>query len=631
MPGIRLVDVRAALAALGLAALAALAVVGVTHLPVPAVSGPATHASSTGLSRLQSLPLQAQSVISSTVAADSRAFAARRTAAGWNLSGGGVRADFRAGAPVMRTAAGTLSLSLAGVTAPSSVTARGNRVTLTRPGIREWYAAGPLGIEQGFTLAHRPGGAGAHEVTLALAVGGSLHAQAAGSAVNFMGSRGEMAARYGGLTAFDATHRALPSALRVKDGRVLIAVNDRGARYPITIDPLVQQGDKLSGSDVVHERRRQRRRRERRPLRGRQHGADRGTGDTDPRARARPGCSRGRRGVEPAVERRSCPPAGEAIGRSEFGYKRRAVARTAPRPSSAAMLDDGQLGAAWVYVRSGSTCVEQKKLVGNGRDRRRRVRAQRRALVRRQHGVGRGPGRPGCQLGSYEPIGRRGGVGVHAVGNDVEAAARRSRRQSAGRTTPATSAPPSPSRPTAPSRSSVARETGRHGGRSWSTRAQRLELDLQQTSPLRTMRALAADFGNAMALSAGRQHGRHRRCGRQRTAQSAARPGCSHAPERSVESAQGGSSCPPTRRQWHRVRQHRRPLGRRQHRRSSVRRTTRTWSARRSCTRARRGVWTECTELTGAQEGGGGFFGIRVALASDGQTAMVGGPGDSTS
>ncbi len=158
MPGIRLVDVRAALAALGLAGLAALAVAITTHLPMPAPSGPATHTSSAGLSRLQSLPLQAQSLISSTIAADSRAFTARRTASGWGLSGGGVRADFRSGAPVMRTAAGTLSLSLAGVPAPTSVTAHGNRVTLTRPGIREWYAAGPLGIEQGFTLAHRPGG-----------------------------------------------------------------------------------------------------------------------------------------------------------------------------------------------------------------------------------------------------------------------------------------------------------------------------------------------------------------------------------------------------------------------------------------------------------------------------------------
>jgi hypothetical protein len=252
MPGIRLVDVRAALAALaalGLAGLAALALAIVTHVPAPAVSGPATQASSTGLSRLQSLPLQAQSVISSTLGTGSRSFAARRTASGWGLSGGGVRADFRAGEPTLAAGGGTLSLSLAGAPV-TAVTAHGNRVTLTRPGIREWYAAGPLGVEQGFMLAHRPAGATAQGVTLALTVNGSLRAQAAGSDVNFVGSRGAVAARYGGLTAIDADHHKLPSALSVKNGRVLITVNDRGANYPIAVDPLVQQGGKIVGNDL---------------------------------------------------------------------------------------------------------------------------------------------------------------------------------------------------------------------------------------------------------------------------------------------------------------------------------------------------------------------------------------------
>ncbi|HXD63214.1 MAG TPA: hypothetical protein VNV17_01280, partial [Solirubrobacteraceae bacterium] len=227
---------RAALAALGLAGLAALALAFATHVPLPAPSGPTAPASSAGLSRLQSLPLQAQSVMSSTIAADSRAFAARRTASGWGLTGGGVRADFRGGEPSLRLTGGSaLSLSLAGLPAPTSVSAHGNRVTLIRPGIREWYAAGPLGVEQGFTLAHRPAGATTHGVTLSLAVGGSLHAVTAGSDVNFMGSRGDIAARYGGLTAVDATGRHLPSALSVVGGRVVISVDDRGARYPLTI------------------------------------------------------------------------------------------------------------------------------------------------------------------------------------------------------------------------------------------------------------------------------------------------------------------------------------------------------------------------------------------------------------
>ncbi|MGZ4246662.1 MAG: hypothetical protein ACXVSE_20440, partial [Solirubrobacteraceae bacterium] len=101
MPGIRLVDVRAAFAALGLAGLAALVVAIGMHLPAPAPSEPATHPNSAGLSRLQSLPLQAQSVISSTLGAGSRGFAAHRTTGGWQLSGGGVRADFGAGVPTL--------------------------------------------------------------------------------------------------------------------------------------------------------------------------------------------------------------------------------------------------------------------------------------------------------------------------------------------------------------------------------------------------------------------------------------------------------------------------------------------------------------------------------------------------
>ena len=64
-----------------------------------------------------------------------------------------------------------------------------------------------------------------------------------------MGSRGDIAARYGGLSAVDATGRHLTGGLSVKHEGVLITVNDRGARYPITIDPLVQQGPPLTPSD----------------------------------------------------------------------------------------------------------------------------------------------------------------------------------------------------------------------------------------------------------------------------------------------------------------------------------------------------------------------------------------------
>lgn len=368
MPGIRLFDVRAALAALGLAALAALTIAVVTHLPLPALSGgPATHAThapSAGLSRLQSLPLQAQSVISSTIAADSSAFAARRTASGWGLRGGGVSADFRAGEPTMTLGGGTLSLSLTGVPAATSVTAHGNRVTLARPGIREWYTAGPLGIEQGFTLAHRPAGASAHGLTLALAVGGSLRAQAAGSDVNFLGSRGEIAARYGGLTAVDATGRHLSSALSVDGGRVVISVNDSGARYPITIDPLLQQGSKLVPNNLKT------------MGSGSQFGvsvalsADGNTAligalqDNSDKGSAwifsRTGStwSQGQEISDPADA--VAPPNGTNFGNS--------VALSADGKTAliAGESDNGQTGAVWVYVLSPSGYVEQAKIGSGG-------------------------------------------------------------------------------------------------------------------------------------------------------------------------------------------------------------------------------------------------------------------------
>ena len=354
MPGIRVLDVRAALAALGLAGLAALAVAIVTHLPLPVARRRRAPVAGAGLSRLQSLPLQAQSVISSTVAADGRGFAARRTASGWGLSGGGVRADFRTGEPTLSLAGGnTLSLSLAGFGAPGAVTARGNRVSLSRSGIREWYAAGPLGVEQGFTLAHRPAGATAQGLTLSLAVGGSLRAQAAGSDINFMGPRGVLAARYWDLTAVDATGRHLPSALSIAGGRVVISVNDHGARYPLTIDPLIQQGDKLSGSDAV-------------PGVG---GSDIGegvalsgdgntaiiTGDTDNSSKGAAWVFTRSDGVWNQVggqDRPTATPRSPATASSGRAWRCR---RTAPRPSSARSSTPART------VRRGSTCARDRR------------------------------------------------------------------------------------------------------------------------------------------------------------------------------------------------------------------------------------------------------------------------------
>jgi hypothetical protein len=96
-----------------------------------------------------------------------------------------------------------------------------------------------LGLEQGFDLARRPAGAGA--LTLSLAVPSS--ARLAHGTLLLPGGL-----RYAGVHATDAGGRTLPAWLQMSGGRVLVRVNDRGARYPVRVDPFVQQAE-LTASD----------------------------------------------------------------------------------------------------------------------------------------------------------------------------------------------------------------------------------------------------------------------------------------------------------------------------------------------------------------------------------------------
>ena len=114
-------------------------------------------------------------------------------------------------------------------------------------GVSEWYTAGPLGIEQGFTLSRRPAGrSGA--VTLSLALAGSP-ARMSGQGVEFMARSGRVALRYGGLVASDARGRRLPARLSLSGSRLRLRVADRGARYPLRTRPIHPAGVKADRSE----------------------------------------------------------------------------------------------------------------------------------------------------------------------------------------------------------------------------------------------------------------------------------------------------------------------------------------------------------------------------------------------
>ena len=136
--------------------------------------------------------------------------------------------------------------------APPRSTAR--RVEYVRPSsrgtVREWYENTPQGLEQGFTLEEAPCAAG--DVSLRVATGSlTPRLTADGKAVDLLDSDGATRLHYTDLSAVDATGRALKVAMNVRDGRIALEVDARGATYPIVVDPMVwsPQGQPFLSSD----------------------------------------------------------------------------------------------------------------------------------------------------------------------------------------------------------------------------------------------------------------------------------------------------------------------------------------------------------------------------------------------
>lgn len=113
--------------------------------------------------------------------------------------------------------------------------------------LREWYANDSRGLEHGFTLSARPPAddcdAGAAPLNLTLAVRGTLRplVHADGRGVSFVDGDGVPALEYSGLTVFDADGQVLPARFLPATAGLLLAVDERAARYPLTIDPIAQQ------------------------------------------------------------------------------------------------------------------------------------------------------------------------------------------------------------------------------------------------------------------------------------------------------------------------------------------------------------------------------------------------------
>jgi hypothetical protein len=125
----------------------------------------------------------------------------------------------------------------------------GNMVSNSRVSVNEWYVNGPMGLQQGFTVAEKPqGGAGPLKIALALdgARAGSVDAD--GKGVLFTKPDGSPLYRYSGLVVRDAGGRQADAWLEAKSDMLTICVDDTDHPYPLYIDPIIQTA-KLTPSD----------------------------------------------------------------------------------------------------------------------------------------------------------------------------------------------------------------------------------------------------------------------------------------------------------------------------------------------------------------------------------------------
>lgn len=113
--------------------------------------------------------------------------------------------------------------------------------------VEEWFVNDQRGLEHGFTVAMRPdaGAAGQPEpLTFLLATRGTLRPRIStdGQDVVYQDNSGAAVLTYTGLKVTDASGRTLPSRFEPSSGdAVWLLVDETYARYPITIDPIAQQ------------------------------------------------------------------------------------------------------------------------------------------------------------------------------------------------------------------------------------------------------------------------------------------------------------------------------------------------------------------------------------------------------
>lgn len=127
-----------------------------------------------------------------------------------------------------------------------------NKIQLKRGFLTEEYVNSEAGVRQNFIVQQAP--AGTQQLEVRMAAEGLVVKELSDNKLQFYSSnKHEQALRltYDGLKCWDAVGKELPATLSYENGLVQIAVNTASATYPVTIDPIVTNGNPGNANAVL--------------------------------------------------------------------------------------------------------------------------------------------------------------------------------------------------------------------------------------------------------------------------------------------------------------------------------------------------------------------------------------------
>lgn len=154
----------------------------------------------------------------------------------------GPSTSFSVGAPTLRRG------SKSGIGA-SSLSLRSWGAEYGTESFNTSYRSTESGIEQRFSIASRPSGAGSLVITVPIS---GATARVGNSAIQLMNGSGVVEASYSGLRVTDSRGRSVPSSMSPADAgtEIAITVHDAGATYPLTVDPTWNYVELLTGGSA---------------------------------------------------------------------------------------------------------------------------------------------------------------------------------------------------------------------------------------------------------------------------------------------------------------------------------------------------------------------------------------------